>query len=230
MLLKHFKHQDWWPVDATYHQKYGSDSRFEIIIGAILTQNTAWTNVEKALDNLRQHQALTINTLLHMDEDTLKTLIKPSGFFNQKAYRLHLFTTYIHENYQDDLTAFFTRGTKEIRNELLALHGIGPETADSILLYAGNHPVFVVDAYTKRICIRLPLHIKNNTYDAIQTYFTENLQKNQPAPIYKELHALIVELAKNYCRKKPACDCCPLTLRCQKCFEFPAEHLCRDIR
>ena len=216
MLLHHFKHQDWWPVDATYHQRNHSDPRFEIIIGAILTQNTAWTNVEKALKNLRQHKALTINALLNMDENTLKTLIQPSGFFNQKAHRLHLFTTYLHDHYQDDLTVFFARTTKEIRIELLSLHGIGPETADSILLYAGNHPVFVVDAYTKRICTRLPLPIQHDTYDAIQTYFTENLPKQQQITVYKELHALIVELAKNHCRKKPACDHCPLNLRCQK--------------
>jgi endonuclease-3 related protein len=221
-LLRHFKHQHWWPVDAAYHQHRNSDPRFEIIVGAILTQNTAWTNVEKAINNFKKNNALTISAVINIDEDTLKTMVQPSGFFNQKAQRLLLFSFYLHNNYKDDLTIFFSRETQEIRNELLSLHGIGPETADSILLYAGNHPIFVVDAYTKRICKRIPLPIKNDAYEDIQSYFEENFSKSLPkkerVSIYKEFHALIVEHAKTYCKKTPICDHCPLALRCKKCF------------
>ena len=220
LLLDHFGAQNWWPVDTEYHQKHGSDPRVEVMIGAILTQNTAWTNVEKALTNLKRHQALTLQNIVAMNEDTLKTLIQPSGFFNQKARRLKVFSSYVHDNYQANLETFFTRDLHEIRKELLSLNGIGPETADSILLYAGNHLVFVVDAYTKRICKRIPLGVKNNTYEEIQRFFEQKLQKTsskkQLVCVYKELHALIVELAKNYCRKKPWCDTCPLTILCQK--------------
>jgi endonuclease-3 related protein len=221
-LLRHFKHQNWWPVDTVYHHQHNSDPRLEIIIGAILTQNTAWINVEKALQNLKKNNALSLNAFIHMDEGTLKTLIQPSGFFNQKARRLLLFFSHLHENYHDDLTTFFSRDTREIRKELLSLQGIGPETADSMLLYAGNHPVFVVDAYTKRVCTRIPLPIKSGTYNDIQSYFEESfritLSKEERLPVYKELHALFVELAKTFCRKTPFCDHCPLVLRCEKCF------------
>jgi len=222
LLLDHFGHQDWWPVDTTYHKKNRSDPRFEVMIGAILTQNTAWTNVEKALTNLKKHHALSLQSIIKMDEHTLKTLIQPSGFFNQKARRLKAFSSYIYEHYGNDLDTIFCRDVQDVRRELLSLNGIGPETADSILLYAGNHPIFVVDAYTKRICTRLPLHIQNSSYEEIQRYFEQHLQnthqKKQIVPLYKELHALIVELAKNYCRKKPLCESCPLTKLCQKSF------------
>jgi endonuclease-3 related protein len=219
-LHHHFKQQNWWPVDAVYHQDHHSDPRFEIIIGAILTQNTAWTNVEKALQNLKNDNALTLNAIVQMDEDTLRTMIQSSGFFNQKARRLLLFTSYLHEKYHGDLTAFFSRDTREIRKELLSLHGIGPETADSILLYAGNHPIFVIDAYTKRICTRLPLSLKSVTYDDIQSYFEKSFEntllREERVPVYRELHALLVKLAKTFCRKTPACERCPLVSRCEK--------------
>jgi endonuclease-3 related protein len=220
ILLHHFTRQDWWPVDSQYHKHHHTDPRVEIIIGAILTQNTAWINVEKALQNLKNHQALTIDAIAHMDDDTLKRLIQPSGFFNQKAHRLSLVASHLQKYYNSDLTVFFSRDTLVVRDELLSLHGIGPETADSILLYAGNHRVFVVDAYTRRICRRLPLPVQSNHYDDIQSYFEKNLQKsfprNKQISVYKEFHALIVSLAKTYCRKTPICDHCPLTLRCEK--------------
>jgi endonuclease-3 related protein len=221
VLLNHFGHQDWWPIDTRYHQKQGSDPRFEIIIGAILTQNTVWTNVEKALENLKLKNTLTINTIAHLNEKTLKTMIQPSGFFNQKAQRLKHLAQYLHEHYHGDLQQFFSRDTHDIRQELLALKGIGLETADSILLYAGNHPIFVVDAYTKRLCKRIPVPIKGDTYEDIQYFFEKELKRTTPnkdmVPVYKELHALLVELAKNYCRKKPFCNHCPLTTLCEKC-------------
>jgi len=219
-LLTHFGHQHWWPIDRNYHRKHKSDSRCEIIIGAVLTQNTAWINVEKALENLKKNKVFTITALNTVDEKTLKKMIQPSGFFNQKTRRLKDVATYLQQYYKGDLNRFFNRDLQDIREELLCLNGIGPETADSILLYAGNKPIFVVDAYTKRISTRLPLPAKTDGYEEIQIFFEKELQKttqkNSLVPVYKELHALLVELAKNYCRKKPDCIGCPLTSLCQK--------------
>ena len=223
LLLDTFGHQHWWPIDKNYHQKQKSDPRFEIIVGAILTQNTAWTNVEKALENLKKHKVLSINAIVHINEENLKIMIQPSGFFNQKARRLKLFATYLHKKYQDDIQKFFLQDLTEIRDELLSLPGIGPETADSILLYAGNYPTFVVDVYTKRICKRVPIKVLNDSYDDIKNFFKNELQqtisKKDLLPVYKELHALLVTLAKNNCRKKkPECHTCPLTTLCEKSF------------
>jgi endonuclease-3 related protein len=222
-LLDTFGHQHWWPVDEQYHQNQNSDPRFEIIVGAILTQNTAWTNVEKALDNLKKHRVLTVQTMANIAVEKLKTMIQPSGFFNQKAERLKLIAAYIEKKYHKDLLNFFSRETSEIRHELLSLKGIGPETADSILLYAGNHPVFVIDSYTKRFCQRFPLSILNESYDDIQHFFENELKSTIPkkelVSTYKEFHALLVELVKNYCWKKnPSCATCPLTHLCEKLF------------
>jgi len=218
LLLSHFGNQDWWPFDKKYHIAQGSDPRFEIMIGAILTQNTAWTNVEKALNNLKNSKSLTVEKIVDIPVETLKLLIQPSGFFNQKALRLKILAKYIYDHYDSNLDYFFTRDIKQIRDELLSIHGIGPETADSMLLYAGNHPIFVVDAYTKRICKRIPLRIKNESYEQIQQYFENNIPDNflqkDKISSYKELHALIVELAKNYCKIKPLCEMCPLKKKC----------------
>lgn len=222
VLLDCFGHQDWWPVDRAYHQKHKSDPRFEIMVGAILTQNTAWTNVEKALENLKRNKVLTSNAIAHVDEKKLKTMIQSSGFFNQKAKRLTLFAQYVHEMYHDDLQMFFSRDTQVLRQELLSLKGIGLETADSMLLYAGNHPIFVVDAYTKRLCKRIPISIQGELqeYEDVQHFFEKELKRTIPkkeiVPVYKEFHALLVELAKNYCRTKPLCENCPLTKLCEK--------------
>ncbi|MCX6665506.1 MAG: endonuclease [Euryarchaeota archaeon] len=217
-LLSHFGLQHWWPVDEHYHKKNHSDPRFEVMIGAILTQNTAWSNVEKALLLLKNKNALTIQQIAQLDENTLKTLIQPSGFFNQKAKRLKNLALFLQKNYDSDINVFFRRNIQEIRQELLSLHGIGPETADSIILYAGDLPIFVVDAYTKRLVERLPLSVEEKTYEGTQKYFQENLQKIYPAkdlvPIYKQFHALIVENAKNYCKKNPRCQKCPVNICC----------------
>ncbi|MFH1100972.1 MAG: endonuclease [Methanobacteriota archaeon] len=218
-LLTHFGHQHWWPVDVSYHEKQGSDPRFEIILGAILTQNTAWTNVEKALANLKKHHAISLTKIVTLDYNQLKTIIQPSGFFNQKAQRVQHLTKYLIDRYEGELDPFFQRDHITIRTELLSLHGIGPETADSILLYAGNHPVFVIDAYTKRISKRIPLPVKGDTYEDYQQYFDEELKKVVPSttlvPMYQEFHALLVELAKHYCAKKtPSCSGCPLRGYC----------------
>jgi len=216
-LLERFGNLNWWPMDKSYHEKNGSEPRFEIIVGAILTQNTAWSNVEKALTNLKSENMIDIKKMVNIDIVNLQNMIKPSGFFNQKAKRLKNLAGYLHSNYHDNLDTFFNRDLHAIREELLSLNGIGPETADSILLYAGNLPIFVVDAYTKRICDRLPLDT-NISYNEIQQYFelelSKKYQKEELTQVYNELHALIVILAKNQCKKKPECSTCPLKKYC----------------
>lgn len=220
LLLDYFGPQDWWPIDEDYHRKHKSDPRFEVVVGAILTQNTAWGNVEKALYNLKNENSLNIKKILQTDIGFLRNMIQPSGFFNQKATRLKNIAYFLNENYEGDLEKFFDSDLQKIRNELLSLNGVGPETADSILLYAGNLPVFVVDAYTKRICKRIPVNINKVSYIEIQQYFEKYLQNNfniiDIVSIYKELHALIVELAKNFCTIKPKCTDCPLDNICLK--------------
>lgn len=218
ILLEEFGKQNWWPMDKEYHKKHRSDPRFEVIVGAILTQNTAWSNVEKAIINLKSNNILEIKKIMDSDIENLQNMIKPSGFFNQKAQRLKNIATFLQNNYQNDLDMFFNRDLSDIRKELLSLNGIGPETADSILLYAGNLPVFVVDAYTKRICKRLPLETEIS-YEEIRKYFEEELRKKysekEIIKIYNELHALIVVLAKNICKNKPECNKCPLQSYCK---------------
>ena len=219
ILLNHFGDQKWWPYDPEYHKINSSDPRFEIMVGAILTQNTAWPNVEKALFNLKKNKSLTVKTIVEMPVEKLKLMIQPSGFFNQKSTRLKVLADHVYEKYDNSLDNFFKRDLQEIRDELLSLNGIGPETADSMILYAGNLPIFVVDAYTKRICKRIPIKINDESYDEIQQYFESELSKNltdkNTVSAYKELHALIVELAKNYCKTKPSCSNCPLKQYCR---------------
>lgn len=143
-LFRAWGPQNWWPAR----------SRFEVIVGAFLTQNTAWTNVEKALANLRAARLLSVKGIRDVRLAELERLIRPSGYFRQKAKRLKTFVNFLDQRYSGSLTRLFSRPTAELREELLQLNGVGPETADSILLYAGNHPVFVVDAYTRRILAR----------------------------------------------------------------------------
>ena len=219
ILINHFGNQDWWPFDKSYHITHGSDYRFEIMLGAILTQNTAWSNVEKALMNIKNNNSLNIKKIIDTPIKKLRSMIQPSGYFNQKSMRVKNLAEYIFKNYNDNLDNFFNRDLKQLRDELLSLIGIGPETADSILLYAGNFPIFVVDAYTKRICKRIPIMIKNDSYDDIQRFFEDdllnNLSEDDIVSRYKELHALIVELAKNYCKTNPRCSSCPLKSNCR---------------
>lgn len=218
LLYEKFGNLNWWPIDIKYHRRNNSDSRFEIIVGAVLTQNTAWANVEKALSNLKEKHFLEIKRMNEIDLESLCNLIKYSGFFNQKAKRLKILAKYLFENYNGNLDLFFDRDINEIRIELLKINGIGPETADSIILYAGNLPIFVVDAYTKRLCQRLPINT-NLSYHDIQFYFQKSLSQQyrgkKLVQVYNELHALIVNLAKNYCKKKPECLKCPLTSYCK---------------
>lgn len=216
-LYQKFGQQNWWPIDKKYHKKNKSDERFEIIIGAILTQNTAWSNVEKAIINLKNNKMINIEKIIESSFEELTEIIKPSGFFNQKAKRLKVISNHLKNNFNSDIDNFFNRKIEVIRNELLSLNGIGAETADSIILYAGKKPVFVVDAYTKRLCERISLNTKI-FYDDIQKFFEKDLCKNfkneELIDIYNEFHALIVKLAKDHCKKKPKCKSCPLNKNC----------------
>lgn len=214
LLTDYFGTQHWWPVDTGYHQQQGTDPRFEIMMGAILTQNTAWTNVEKALQNLKKHNALSVQGIHTLQEAQVRILIQPSGFFNQKAQRVKKLAAFLSINYQGDLDLFFHQELQKIRMELLSLKGVGPETADSMLLYAGHKPIFVVDAYTKRLCNRLPIPVDSKDYEAIQRYFEQQLPTSNQTVIYQQLHALIVECAKVFCRTKPQCKRCPLKEHC----------------
>jgi endonuclease III related protein len=158
--------QHWWPAQ----------SRFEMIVGAYLTQNTAWTNVEKALANLRSARLLSLKGIRRTPLAELERLIRPAGYFRQKAKRLKIFVQYLDRQYQGSLARLFARPTQELREELLNLHGVGPETADSILLYAGNYPVFVVDAYTRRILARHQIVPEKAAYDEIRELFEQALR------------------------------------------------------
>jgi len=164
-LFSQWGRQHWWPAR----------SRFEVIVGAYLTQNTAWTNVEKALSNLRRARRLTVSAIRRVPQSELEQLIRPTGYFRQKAQRLRTFVRFLDERYAGSLARMLKRPTAELRDELLALHGVGPETADSILLYAGNHPVFVVDAYTRRILERHRIISSAADYEEIRLLFESAL-------------------------------------------------------
>ena len=166
-LFSAWGRQHWWPAQ----------SRFEMIVGAYLTQNTAWTNVEKALSNLRGAQLLSIDGIRRTPQQRLERLIRPSGYFRQKAQRLKTFVNFLDEHYSGSLARMFARPTPELRDELLALNGVGPETADSILLYAGNHAVFVVDAYTRRILERHEIVFRAASYEEVRALCEQALTK-----------------------------------------------------
>lgn len=199
LLYGHFGKRHWWPAD----------SPFEVMVGAILTQNTAWTNVEKAIANLKLADALTPGKLHKMPVPSIARLIRPSGFYNQKSKRLKYMVNYLMKAYGGDTNVMARNGLPDLRIELLSLSGIGKETADSILLYACNKPVFVVDSYTHRIFRRHGLIGEDDGYDDIQKMFMDNLEQD-PA-LFNEYHALIVELGKNFCRIRPLCGPCPLS-------------------
>ena len=202
-LSDHFGPRHWWPAD----------SPFEVVIGAILTQNTAWTNVEQAIRNLKRAYALTIEKLSNLPIQQLEALIMPSGFFRQKSRRLQNLAKHLQGKWQSDLSAFCGGSLNDARERLLARPGIGPETADSILLYAADRPSFVIDAYTRRIFGRVGLLHGQEKYDEIRLLFMQNLPEQ--TELYNEYHAQIVQLAKTYCRKnKTLCSECPLNGAC----------------
>ena len=194
-LYKEFGKQHWWPAET----------KDEIVIGAVLTQNTAWSNVERAISNLKKAGVIRLKDIVCVDESLLKELIKPAGFFNQKALYLKGIASFIEGH--GGLSSLSKQDTHKLRRMLLSVKGVGKETADSILLYAFERPVFVVDAYTKRLVSRHGLS-EDLSYDGIQRLFMENLPLD--VGLFNEYHALIVKLAKEHCKKKPLCSGCPL--------------------
>jgi len=227
-LLQAWGRQHWWPAQ----------SRFEVIVGTYLTQNTNWSNVEIALKKLRSAELLSVEGIRGVPIRRLERLIRSSGYFRQKAARLKLFVKFLDQNYGGSLNRMFAHPTVELREQLLSLNGVGPETADSILLYAGQHPIFVVDAYTRRIAERHQIAPENATYEHLRALFERSLASPGPlqelssdllrgashkpsrmslanrvplAQTFNEMHGLIVGVGKNYCAKsKPRCDECPL--------------------
>lgn len=202
-LLAYYGPRNWWPAETP----------FEVAVGAILTQNTNWNNVEKAISNLKAAAALNCETICALPQQELEQLIRPSGFFRQKAERLQLFCRHLQTDYHSSLEKMLQQPLDSLREELLAQKGIGPETADSILLYAGHHPSFVVDAYTGRLFSRLGHLDGNEKYAAIRNFFMSRLAAD--SALYNEYHALIVIHCKEHCRKRPSCKNCPLTTACK---------------
>lgn len=226
-MLQRWGPQSWWPAH----------SRLEVIVGAYLTQNTNWSNVEKAIVNLKREQVLTVKGLREIHIWNLEELVRPSGYFRQKARRLKGFIEFLDKQYDGSLDKMFARPTETLRSELLSLNGIGPETADSILLYAGNHPVFVVDAYTRRILERHQVIDTKTDYEEIRGLVETAIKSAEAGSLevtgagkdprhpasrmssaertelvqhYNELHALIVRAGSEYCRTRPKCEECPL--------------------
>jgi endonuclease-3 related protein len=198
-LFDAFGPQHWWP----------GDSPLEVMIGAVLTQNTNWQNVERAIRNLREADLLDPHTLYEVPPEELEDLIRPAGYFRVKARRLRSLLEFLIERYNGSLDAMFQTSLSELRGQLLGVHGIGPETADSILLYAGGLPSFVVDAYTHRIFARHGWIGYEADYQEIQDYIQGELP--QEVQLYNEYHALLVRLGKDFCRKtNPKCAECPL--------------------
>ncbi len=209
-MYQEFGPQEWWPADSDY----------ETTVGAILTQSVSWTNVEKAIKNLKEYSGsldkrssginiITPELIKEIDIELLAELIKPSGYYNMKAKKLKAFVEFLYQEYNGDLDFMFKEELKVLRSKLLEVYGIGPETADSILLYAGKYPIFVIDAYTKRILSRIGLTADDVDYHILQEKVMGNLKTNVKK--YNEYHALIVELGKNTCTKSnPKCNICVL--------------------
>ena len=198
-LYSHFGPQAWWPADTA----------FEVMVGAILTQNTSWSNVEKAIAALKKYKLLQPLKLYHLPHKKLAKLIRPAGYYNIKAKRLKEFLKFFIDNYDASIKKISAASHSILRKELLAIKGVGPETADSILLYALNKPTFVIDAYTKRIFSRHKLLKADAGYAETQDLFMSNLKKD--TRLFNEYHALLVALAKEYCLKSaPKCSVCPL--------------------
>lgn len=196
-LMDRYGPQHWWPAREP----------FEVIVGAILTQSAAWANVEKAIANLKVAGKLSPEGLRGLHDTELANLIHPCGYYNVKARKLKAFAHWLGEQYDDDLDKLLAQDIDHLRQQLLGIYGIGEETADSIILYAGNKPVFVIDAYTRRIIGRAGLAPRDNSYSAYQALFMANLPSD--AKLFNEYHALLVRLAKEVCRTHPLCrDCC----------------------
>ncbi len=201
-LLEHFGKQHWWPAETP----------FEVMVGAILTQQTNWGNVEKAIRNLKKEKLLSPGAILKTSNSKLQKAVRSSGYFKQKAKKLKVFCKFFLNGYKGSIKDMAKESLYDLRHKLLELWGIGRETADSILLYALEKPVFVVDAYTIRIGERIPL-FRSDGYEHVRHFFESKLPKR--VSLYKEYHALLVELGKNYCKKKPLCNLCPVKKFCK---------------
>jgi endonuclease-3 related protein len=197
-LHRYYGDLHWWP----------GDTPLEVSVGAVLTQNTAWTNVEKAISRLKESRSLNVNVLNRLSHRRLASLIKAAGYFNVKARRLKNFISFLQSRYYGSLTKMFRREMNRLRQELLSVNGTGPETADSILLYAGEKPIFVIDAYTKRIFSRHGVMAYEESYDKFQQLFMKVLPSD--VALYNQYHAMLVNVGKDFCRSRPRCDCCPL--------------------
>ncbi len=198
-LYSAFGPQRWWPAD----------SAFEVIVGAILTQNTSWANVEKAIAKIKENKCLNPEILSRLSRKKLAGMIKSAGYYNVKASRLKYFLDFFQGSYSAEIKRMKAQNLDKLRRQLLGVNGVGPETADSILLYALNKPVFVIDAYTKRIFSRHRILPPESSYEQAQDLFMRNLKHD--VKMFNEYHALLVKLGKDYCRKsKPKCAVCPL--------------------
>jgi len=198
LLYESFGPQHWWP----------GEDRFEIIVGAILTQNTNWANVEKAISNLKSANLLTPEKLYQLDVSQFAELIRPAGYFNIKTKRLKNFLSWLFEDYAGQLANLENVSTDQLRAELLAIKGVGRETADSILLYAFDREIFVVDAYTARVAARHSLIEPDADYEQIRELFQSNLPPD--VKLFNEYHALLVRVGKEFCRPTARCTNCPL--------------------
>ncbi len=197
-LYNAFGPRHWWP----------GDSPFEVVVGAILTQNTAWRNVKKAIGNLKAAGILSPDALQHLPVQDLAAVIRPAGYYNIKALRLKHFWGFLFQKNGGDLDRLLAEDLDTLRGKLLSINGIGPETADSILLYAGNKPTFVVDTYTKRILFRHRLMPEDVSYDEVRSFFMDSLEPK--IAMFNEYHALLVHLGHTFCLKKnPKCRECP---------------------
>jgi len=202
-LLAAYGPQRWWP---------GDEDPFVVVVGAILTQTSAWANVERALSNLREAGLLSPAAIHAAPEEELAALVHPAGYFNAKARRLKAFVEMLYERFEGRLEGLLSLPADELRRVLLATHGIGPETADDIILYAAGRPVFVIDAYTRRILSRLGLRPGSEDYDGWQVLFMDVLPPD--VALFNEYHALLVRHAKETCRKSPLCGGCVLLASC----------------
>ncbi len=201
-LFKKFGPQGWWP----------GDTPLEIAIGAILTQQTTWKNVEKAIASLKKAKALSAKAIWDLPDKEVEALIRSAGYFRQKTKKLKIFCQHLLRYYDGKIEALVEKPLEEARKELLHLWGIGDETADSILCYAGNRKTFVIDAYTKRIFSRLKI-LTTDSYEKLKRFCEEKLP--QDLYVYQEFHALLVALGKDFCKPRPKCDKCPLSKACR---------------
>lgn len=203
-LLRHHGPQHWWPADSS----------FEVMVGAILVQSTAWTNAEQAINNLKSMGVLSPSAIRDMDITELEAIVRPSGFYRAKSRKLVALCRFLGERYHDDIAAMAGQSTDSLRNELLTVYGIGDETADDILLYALGRPVFVVDAFTRRVFSRLGLCDQKTSHRTLQDMFHEEVEAD--AGLYGEYHALIVRHGNTICKRRPACLRCPLSSDCPR--------------